>query len=438
MNSDTVRYKVLELLDRMDKKAYSNLLLDKGISGLSIRDKAFASRLFYGVLERKLTLEYIISKYSSRPLAKLDGSVVNILKMGLYQLLYMDSVPDSAAVNESVALAGKCGKKSASGFINAVLRNFIRNGKQIEFPEDAIENLSVKYSCCSELVKLLCDDYSYERAENFLKNSLTPHKLYIRVNTLKTTAEKLIDDLEKTGINSEICADLPDCISVKDLGGIDQFELFKQGMFHVQDLSSQMCCRALSPRPGETVIDICAAPGGKSFTLAEIMENKGRIISGDIREKRVELIRKGAEKLGISIIEAVCNDAGKFNESFPKADKIICDVPCSGFGVIRSKPEIKYNGIERAKELPEVQYNILSSASSYLKDGGELVYSTCTLHKAENDDIIDRFLNEHHDFEPANVIVRGEDIREQYKFTVFPDEFDCEGFFISKIRKVGR
>lgn len=432
MSGGSVRRKVVELLDRMDGNAYSNLVLDAGINEFSQRDKAFASRLFYGVIERKLTLEYIISKYSSRPLEKLDGSVANILKTGIYQLLYMDSVPDSAAVNESVALAAKCGKKSAAGFINAVLRNFIRDGKRFELPKDNIDRISVEYSCCKELVQLLCNDYSAEKAESFLKNSLTPHKLYLRVNPLKTTAEKLSDDLGKLGIRAEICETVPNCIAVGNIGSMEELDLFRNGMFHVQDLSSQMCCAALAPKAGETVIDLCAAPGGKSFTFAEDMENKGKIISADLREKRVGLIRKGAERLGITVIEAVRNDAKVFNESFPKADKVLCDVPCSGYGVIRSKPEIKYGGTERTKELPEVQYKILSAAASYLKNGGELVYSTCTLSKAENDDIVDRFLDEHNDFEAVKAFPQ----QDGEKLTIFPEMFDCEGFFIAKIRKV--
>lgn len=435
MGNVSVRFTVLELLDRMDKKAYSNLLLDQGINKLQQRDKAFASRLFYGVLERKLTLEYIISGYSSRPIDKIDNSVLNILKMGIYQILYMDSVPDSAAVNESVNLAGKCGKKSASGFINAVLRNFIRDGKKFDLPDNRYERLSVEYSCGRELTELLCKDHSFEKAEKFLENSLTPHKLYIRVNTLKTTCAGLMEIFERSGIKAEICRTVPDCISIENAGDIEEIEAFRAGMFHVQDLSSQLCCKALAPVKGDTVIDVCAAPGGKSFTAAEMMENNGRIISCDLHKNRVGLIEKGAEKLGISIIEPICNDASVRNENFPEADKILCDVPCSGFGVIRSKPEIKYTNINDIKGLPEIQYKILKTASSCLKDGGELVYSTCTLNKAENDDVIERFLKENDGFEPVTLNNINEN---SFKLTIFPQDLDCEGFFISKIRKVGR
>lgn len=431
MGGRSVRFTVLELLNRMDKNAYSNLVLDSvlGSAELSAKDKGFASRLFYGVLERKLTLEYIISKYSSRPLKKLDALVANILKMGIYQLLYMDSVPDSAAVNESVLLTRQCGKSSAAGFVNAVLRGFIRDGKSFALPEDKFERLSIEYSCGIGLVKLLCRDYSFETAENFLKNSLTPHKTYIRTNTIKTDPEKLLKALNDIGIKAEICEAIDGCISAENLGGVDSLELFRDGMFHVQDRSSQMCCKALAPKAGETVIDVCAAPGGKAFTIAEMMDNSGRIIACDIHENRVRLIEKGTERLGISIIEAVQNDASVVNEGFPIADKVLCDVPCSGFGVIRSKPEIKYTDMEAVKGLPEIQYKILSASASYLKPGGELVYSTCTLNRAENDKVIERFLEEHKDFEPAEQ-------QNGYKFTIFPEEFDCEGFFISKIRKV--
>ncbi len=437
MSSSPVRLKVLELLGRMDNKAYSNLALGSGLKDLSHRDRAFASRLFYGVLERKLTLEYIISEYSSRPLGKLDDHVANILKMGIYQLLYMDSVPDSAAVNESVALAGMCGKKSASGFINAVLRSFIRNGKTVKFPENKIERLSIEYSCGKKLAEQLCSEYSYEKAEGFLKNSLSEHKQYLRVNTLKTGSDRLAEELKRSGINSEKCSIVPACIAADDMGSIEGSESFAEGMFHVQDLSSQICCAALAPVSGETVVDVCAAPGGKSFTFAEMMENKGKIFSGDIHEKRVGLIKKGAERLGISIIDAFKKDAAVYCSEIPEADKVLCDVPCSGYGVIRSKPEIKYSDPDEVKRLPEIQYKILSSASQYLKNGGELVYSTCTLSRAENDGIIDRFLNEHKDFEPVPVVPWIKKYENEYKITIFPEEFDCEGFFISKIRKVG-
>lgn len=438
MGVKSPRFTALELLDRMDSGAYSNLLLASALNeaNLSERDRSFVSRLFYGAAERKLTLEYVISLYSNKPLQKLDRSVANILKIGLYQLLYMDSVPDSAAVNETVALAKQCGKASAAGFVNAVLRSFIRDGKKVTLPKEETARMSVEYSCSEELVKRLCEDYTAEKAEELLKNSLTEHKTYLRVNSLKTDAKTLVDEFMRLGIEAEECGLVQNCVSVSGLGSVEGSRLFAEGYFHVQDLSSQMCCAALDPKPGETVLDLCSAPGGKAFTLAEIMGDSGRIIACDLREKRVGLIKKGAERLGISCIETAVNDAKAFNAGFPAADRVLCDVPCSGFGVIRSKPEIKYTDPKAAEKLPQVQYDILTAAARYLKCGGELVYSTCTLSRAENDGVIDRFLAENSGFVPVELPKFGEPCG-GHKLTVFPWDYDCEGFFISKIRKVG-
>lgn len=437
MSVKSTRFTVLELLDKMDNGAYSNLALDSMLKSTdySDRDKAFISRIFYGILERKLTLEYIISMYSDKPLQKLDGIVVNILKIGIYQIKYMDSVPDNAAVNETVNLAKQAKKVSAAKFVNAVLRHFIRDNKSINYPEDPVKRLSIEYSCNYELVDKICSDYSYDQAEKFLKASLEPHKSYIRVNTLKTTSDELTTELLNYGIHAEKSPYLADCLYVDKINNLENCRLFSEGYFHIQDLSSQLCCKVLNPQPNDTVIDLCAAPGGKTLTIAELMNNKGRIIAADLHEKRVKLISKAAERLDIDIIETMQNDAKIYNSQMPLADKILCDVPCSGFGVIRSKPEIKYTELEKIKNLPDIQYEILSTASQYLKKNGELVYSTCTINKAENDDVIDKFLSEHKNFEPVE-IMQEYNIFNGYKATIFPEYFGCEGFFISKIRKV--
>ena len=438
MSVKSPRFTVLGLLNKMNNGAYSNLVLNSILktTDFSDRDKNFVSRLFYGVLERKITLEYIISIYSSKPLHKLDKEIVNILKIGLYQLKYMDSVPDNAAVNESVDLAKQVKKANASGFVNAVLRSFIRDNKNIKYPDNPMQRLSIEYSCNYELTKKLCSDYSYEQIENLLNSSVTPHKTFLRVNTLKVKPEDLINEFSLVGIKAE-CSDVVDnCIVVDKLSSVENCDLFSKGYFHIQDLSSQLCCKVLNPKFGDVIIDLCAAPGGKTFTISELMNNQGHIIAADLHEKRVNLIKKGAERLGIDIIDAIQNDAKKFNTSLPIADKILCDVPCSGFGVIRSKPELKYVELDSIKKLPEIQYEILSTASQYLKKGGELVYSTCTINRAENDGIIDRFLCEHKNYEPVEILNEYPDISDGYKATIFPEHFDCEGFFISKIRKV--
>lgn len=437
MDVKSARFTVLELLNRMNTGAFSNLALDAVLkaSNYSERDNAFISRLFYGILERKLTLEHIIAMYSDKPLHKLDIIIVNILKIGLYQIKYMDSVPDNAAVNETVNLTKQVKKASASGFVNAVLRHFIRDNKNIIFPEDKIKRLSVEYSCNYELVSKMCSDYSYDIAEKFFKASIEPHKNFIRVNTLKNTSSELIDELTNYEITATESKYLSGCLCVDKINSLENCKLFSEGHFHIQDLSSQLCCKVLNPQQGETVIDICAAPGGKTLTIAELMNNKGRIIAADLHEKRVNLISKSAERMGITIIETMQNDAKKFNSQIPLADKILCDVPCSGFGVIRSKPELKYTDLETIRKLPDVQYKILSTAAQYLKKGGELVYSTCTVNRVENDFVIDKFLKEHNNFKPVEIMQEYDNFS-GYKATIFPEHFGCEGFFISKIRKV--
>ena len=433
MNEKSTRFFVLELLEKMEKNAYSNLALDGAFEKSSYckAEKAFAARLFYGVTERKITLDYIISLYSNLPLQRIDSVVKNSLRIGLYQICYMNSVPECAAVDESVKLTSLSGKKSAAGFVNALLRGFIRNGKKFELPKDRLEQLSVKYSCNVELVNCFCNDYGEETAEKFLAASLDVHQLFVRVNNLKTDSDKLISMLTESGIEGSKYKNIDNCLKIEKYAGVENGELFKNGLFHVQDLSSQICCEALGANENEQILDICAAPGGKCFTIAEIMNNTGEIYACDLHEKRVSLIKKGAERLGITNIKAVCNDAKVFNKDFPSFDRVICDVPCSGTGVIRSKPEIKYADINKIAALPDIQLEILSSAANYLKAGGTLVYSTCSILKDENEMVIERFLKNNMNFTADNISRFN-----SFEHTVFPDEFGCEGFFMCRLKKI--
>lgn len=435
----SARYIVSELLEKLEKSAYSNLALDGVLqsSDVSSRDKAFISRLFYGVIERKATLDYIISLYSTKPLQKLDIQTLDTLRMGIYQLLYMDSVPDNAAVNESVELIKQLGKKSAAPFVNAVLRNFIRDDKKFALPSDSLQQFCVKYSCSAELAKRLIDQYGEDRAAAFLARSLEPHKLYLRVNNTKNDCDELIESFANEGITVRKCPILDNCLEAEPFGSVENNELFRKGLYHVQDLSSQLCCAALEPKKGEKILDICSAPGGKSFTIAEMTGDDCELYACELHEKRVKLIRNGAERLGLSSIKALQNDAKIINDSFPKFDKIICDVPCSGTGVIRSKPEIKYTDLKNAAALPNIQYEILKTAAEYLKVGGELVYSTCTVLKEENELVIDRFLEENKDdFEGISFLSDIGVPFGSYKVPIIAESFDCEGFFISKIRRI--
>ena len=432
------RAAVAELLIKVEKNAYSNLALDGmlSVSDYSRQEKNFISRLFYGVIERRVTLDYIISLYSSKPLHKLDLTVAVILRMGLYQLVYMESVPDNAAVNEAVNLAKKMGKTSAASFINAILRNFIRADKIIKFPNDMVGKYSVQYSCPKDLTKKLITQHGEQCTADFLRASLEPHKMFIRVNNVLISADELSNKLSENAVKATVSDYDKNCLNVEKLVSIENNTLFNEGYFHVQDLSSQLCCKALAPSEGDTVLDLCAAPGGKTFTIAEMMNDKGSVYSCDLHNKRVSLIKKGAERLRLSSITPLQNDAKVYNEKFPVFDKILCDVPCSGFGVIRSKPEIKYTPLKDVERLPEIQYAILETAVKYLKQGGELVYSTCTVLREENDEIIDRFLNFHPEFEGVPFLEELGEPFGSYKTTIMEGKLNCEGFFISKIRRI--
>lgn len=437
---ENARYTAVKLLDgTFEGGGYSNIKLSAalGRSDMDERDKRLCAAIYYGVILRKITLDHIIGALSSRPTDRIDGTVLNILRAGIYQLLYMDSIPDSAAVNESVSLAARFGRKSASGFVNAVLRRFIRQGKTFAVPSGTTEALVVKYSAPGWLVKSLCDDYGSEKAQELLADALGRPPLTIRHNTTACSGRELMAELEENGITAD--GRIPGCFVLGGGGDPAATDAFAKGHFHVQDRASQLCCIAVAPSEGDTVIDMCAAPGGKTFTMAEMMGGKGVIYASDLREKRVELIKDGARRLGLGNIKAVTADATLHNSGFPEADRILCDVPCSGLGVIRRKPEIKYKTPEEFSSLPDLQYRIAENALGCLKRGGELVYSTCTLRKAENDDVVERLLGAHAELEPVPVFgsAAGSGIPGSGgKLSVFPSLAGSDGFFIAKMRKV--
>ncbi len=435
----TARQVVLQMLVKMEKNnSYSNIMLDETLnkSQLSPQDKKFAAALFYGVTERILTLDLIIKKYSARPVDKLSDEVRQILRMGIYQLLYMDSVPESAAVNESVILAQANKNPAIKGFVNAVLRSFIRDGKVLPKGNNEIENLSIKYSCPQWLIQKWFSDYGEESALSMLRTSLGRAPITIRVNTQKIDTDTLIEELAKEDIIAEKVSQIDNCLEINNAVSIENSNAYKNGYFHVQDIASQLCCIALDAKEGETVLDLCSAPGGKAFTIAELMNNNGQLLAFDLHEKRAQLIWDGAKRLGLDIIKAGTNNAKEFNEKLPLADKILCDVPCSGLGVIRRKPEIKYKNFSDFDNLPDIQYQILETSFKYLKVGGELVYSTCTLNKFENDNVIDKFIGNHSNCEKVNILSELGVPFGDYKATIFPYFCNSDGFFIAKIRKL--
>ena len=432
------RQSAFDILLKIHKdSAYSNLVLDAELDAqtLSAVDKAFVSALVYGTVERLITLDYQIEQYLTQPLSKLKASVLVALRMGAYQILFMDKVPDSAAVNESVKLVKNNGCSFASGLVNAILRKISSNGLVLP-DKKGLYYYSIKYSCPKWLIKLWKDAYGEENAVKIAKSSLGGAETVIRVNTLKTTSDKLIADFASHNINCHKADFDENAVILEKAGSLKSLKAYDEGLFHVQDTASQFCCKALEAKEGDTVIDICSAPGGKAFTTAQYMQNNGKIIACDVYESRLNLIKSGAERLNISVIDTVLNDGSLHNSSFPKADKIICDVPCAGLGVIRRKPEIRFKDPAEVDKLPEIQYSILKVSADYLKKGGVLVYSTCSLNPAENEDVITRFLSENSDFESVRVLPElpryGEDTD---WITLMPHIHNSDGFFVSAIRR---
>ena len=430
----SARQTAFEILNKIQRdNSYSNLALDHALDKADTdnKDKKFVSALVYGVTERRITLDYNLSLYLSQPIKKLKPEVLTALRLGAYQILFMDKIPVSAAVNESVKLSKKNGAAFASGLVNAVLRKIISNGLKTD------GSMSVNYSAPEWLCDMWCKSYGRENAEKLLEASFGAVDTVLRVNTEKIDADNLINLLAEEGFDCKIGGNVENSAVVKSGGAVHKTEAYKKGLFHVQDAASQLCCKALGVQENETVIDICAAPGGKSFTLAENMKNTGRIISCDIYEHRLKLISEGAERLGLTNIETVRNDGNVFNPDFPLADKILCDVPCSGLGVIRKKPEIRFKKSEEVDKLQDLQYSIMCISSRYLKIGGVMVYSTCSLNPNENEKIVEKFLTEHDNFEGVRVLsdISRYGVDTDY-LTLMPHIHGCDGFFISAVRRI--
>lgn len=428
------------LLRMETAKSYSNLTLDALLKAENPepRERQLAANLFYGVLERKLTLSYLIEKYTKKKLASLDPEVVVALELGLYQLLYMDGIPQSAAVNESVELIKKSRKKSAAGFVNGVLRSFLRDGRRVELPEgDTLRRASIEFSMPLPILKRWAKDYSPETAVELAKDCLGRPPLHGRVNTLRCTAAEVIASLEKDGVRVVPHETLPDCLELSETGSVSELAAFREGLLTIQDTASQLCAWAVGAKKGERIFDLCAAPGSKSFTVAQLMGDEGELLSFDLHPSRVELIRKGAERLGIRCIQAGAGDATKFRPELGLADRVLCDVPCSGLGIIRRKPEIRYKSEEELEGLPPIQLAILENGARYVKPGGILVYSTCSLNRAENEEVVDRFLKTHPEFspEPFPETVRKVLGESCCRKTLMPMEGGFDGFFVARIKR---
>lgn len=433
-----MRATALKILCQTEQNdAYLNLVFKRELSEkkLSASDTGFIKELVFGIFRNRILLDYIIRKNSSIRLKKINPKVLNILRMGTYQLLFMDKVPHHAAVDESVKMAKKCASPKTVSFVNGVLRGVIRScdaGINLNDIKDKTEYLSVKYSYPLPLAEFFVKNFG-EDAEKIMAAGNNAPELCVRVNTLKITKEDFKKRLDELSIEY---SDTPyaDC-GLYLFGATEEKRKILSGLFTVQDQSSQLAALALSPEPGNLVLDLCAAPGGKTTHIAELMKNRGKIISSDIYASRLKSVDALAQNLGISIIETTVRDATVIDENLiGKADRVLADVPCSGLGIIRRKPDIKYKeNITDFEELNQIQQSILECAYRYLKRGGIMVYSTCTINKSENIKLINDFLKNHPDM--ALDKIENSDIANEGYLEIYPHIHNSDGFFVCRMKK---
>ncbi len=420
-NARQVAVKVISEIER--NGSYSNIAADSAISesGLVGAEARLASMLIYGVLQRKITLDFVIKSIAGSGFGKTHPFILSVLRVAAYQLLFTDKIPPSAAVNEAVKITKQSKQRFAQGFVNAVLRKINTQRDELLKQISNSGDLSVKYSVSPSLANELVLDYGQVTAEQFLAESLASPRLYCRINRFAKN-EKLFDELAQKGIVVEK-AELSDAFSLKGVGNIERLSNFKDGEFFVQDLASQTAISSFELEDGMSVLDVCAAPGGKSFTAAQLVGDSGKIVSLDLYEKRAGLIEAGAKRLKIKNLTAKQNDALVFNKELGLFDRVICDVPCSGFGVIRRKPEIKYKDVLEFQELSQIQLQILETSVKYLKPDGLIMYSTCTLRKAENRQVVDSFLDRNAEFEVVS------------ERTLMPQTDGTDGFYFCLLKR---
>jgi len=444
-----VRRLASDILAKVDsRKAYADILLDQALNATALneRDRALLTELTYGTLRWRGNIDGQLSRYLRQPLAKTDPLIRNLLRVSVYQLRFLDKIPDYATVNEAVELARNHSGGKSAGFVNAVLRNFLRGKDRVIglAPKDeSVAGLAVTYSHPEWLVKRWIDEFGAEAAKTLMRANNQRSTLVLRVNSLKCTREKLLDRFLEAGIKAEATQWSPQGISVLSGPAVDKLSGFAQGYFQIQGEASQLVAYLLSPLPGERILDACAAPGGKSTHLGELMKDEGELVAIDISARGIVKIRDNAARLGLKSLRVLSADASaeladKLREPY---DRVLVDAPCSGLGTLRGHPEIKWHRDENdIRRLSRLQSKILSRVAGYLKPGGALVYATCTLSREENEEIVESFLAHHKEFEleDAARYLPGQAthmVREKY-FVALPHRDNTDGFFAARMRKV--
>lgn len=439
----TARETALLALSACERQgAWSDGFLKKTLreAGLDSRDAALATRLCFGVLQNRLLLDFYIGKFSTTRPEKMEIKVRNALRIGVYQMAFMTKIPHNAAVNESVELTKKhCKNPRAAGMVNGVLRNVSRNIDRLPVIESGSreEYLSIRYSHPLWLVREFTALLGSEEAEALLEADNGQPPITAQINTCRATMEQTLERLAEAGVEAQPHPWLPDCLVLSGTGNLEHLTAFREGLFYIQDPAARLAVEVADPKPGMKVLDACAAPGGKSFASAIRMKGEGEIQSCDIHAHKEKLIQAGAERLGFTCIKTAVMDGKKHRPAFENAfDVVIADVPCSGLGIIRKKPDIRYKDPEPLAGLPEVQSAILDNVATYVKPGGVLLYATCTLLERENGDVVRGFLDRNKDFtlekfqlpEPLGRADNG-------MFTFWPQRHGTDGFFIAKLRR---
>ena len=417
---------VLEMLLAVNEEGqYSHLVLRDVLDKyqyLGKQERAFLTRLMEGTLERQLTLDYVIDQFSKTRVKKMKPLIRNLMRMSVYQIMYMDSVPDSAVCNEAVKLARKRGFSGLSGFVNGVLRSVARGWREVRFP-----NLSVTYSMPEWIVDIWTENYGEEKTRQILEGLTAENRLTIRTNLSAVTPEELINKLKSEGVTVHAVPELPYAFEISGLDYLAGLKSFKEGLFYVQDVSSMLVAETAAPKKNDYVIDVCAAPGGKSTHMAELLQGSGMVEARDLTEMKVELIRENISRMGFENIRAVQQDATCFDaDSEEKADVLIADLPCSGLGVLAKKTDLKYKmNPETETEVAALQREILDTVCRYVKPEGTLMYSTCTISRTENEENAGWFAEKHPEFDL------------EWEKQIFPSDI-TDGFYIAKFIRRGR
>ena len=429
------------LTEVLEEDKYSHIVLREVLEKyqyLEKRDRSFITRVTEGTLENLIEMDYIISQFSSVKGSRMKPVIRNILRIGGYQILFMDKIPHRAAVNEAVEMCRRSGRPRAAGMVNAVLRKFVTNW--MNMPEircgGPAEYLSIRYSHPLWLVKRLLEILPPEEVEQFLRGNNEIVPTTIHTNLLKTDDETLVEELKQAGIAVERHSWLAHCFTVSGTGNLERLPAFAEGRFMVQDAAAHLVSVVAGPKKGDRVQDVCAAPGGKSFAAAISMEGEGEIISCDIHPHKLKLIDSGARRLGIGCIRTMLADAREHHAAWDRAaDMVIADVPCSGLGIIRKKPDIRYKDPKELGQLPEIQRAILDNVCEYVRPGGVLVYSTCTVLPEENEAVTDDFLQAHPEFEMTPFALPLPIGRCEGRLTLWPQRNGTDGFYICRMRR---